>query len=304
MLLDMAVRGRNHPDDVVVLKCPECRTTEPLGDADINSFPVNKKILEKVSNGQSSGDDDGTGDDDLIEKFKHVSMDTYANDPEQTRPMVPFGTANGWNHDRDQIELSNRGYHQDTIPRGYPNDPFKDTVWNGNGTGQDYIPDEYLLDSMQYGMETFDDRSYMDDVRKQLDVTEDTIHHNDRKIEENSKEEEDNVMAAIRRSCAEMYGTPSPAENNPDLVTDGPVGENNWNLSRQGGRNVNVSPEGARNSQNGLTGRWTGLPGATNGNRHQSHWKKHHFFGHGGFQRGSHRERFAGGRCQHHWESR
>ena len=296
----MAVRDRNHPDDVIVLKCPVCRNTQPLDYSDINSFPVNKKILERVSNGQRPTEDDVIGDDDLIEKFKHVSMETYENDADQTRVTVPYGAANGT---RYQIELNSRSSHQNTIPRQYPSDPFIYSAGNDDVNQiQDYNQDEHLFNSMLSGQDEFDDKSYMDDVIQQLGMTDNPDVQNYRgEVADNAKDDDhDDVMAAIRRSCAEMYGAPNPAESSQDLVTDGPVEEDDGNPAW--GRS-NTSPDGAGDAQNDFSGNWNWLPGANGGmaghpyadrNRHQRHWKKHHFYGQRGFLRGRYSRMFQG----------
>ena len=127
MILQKAVRERNHPDDVIVLKCPVCRHTEPLQDDDINSFPVNEKILQEISkmgnHGASDDNDSDIDDEDLVRKFKHVSVDTNNIDakifnpdcrdnPDRTRPVMPYGVDDNDNVDGyeiRQIELSAQG---------------------------------------------------------------------------------------------------------------------------------------------------------------------------------------------------
>ena len=252
MVLDMAVRGRNHSDDVIVLKCPVCRHTQPLQDDDINSFPVNKKILQEISKmgnlGAGADDDDNNiEDEDLVRKFKHVSMDTnnnnakklipdYQDDPDQTRPVMPYGVDDNDNVDGygiRQIELS--AQRQENQLRMYPNIDQMVPASYSSGSGLfRNSTEEFFYNPGSYNMEEFDDTSYIDDVTRQLGViSTDTDQRNDYQIPKavpwrnggDDDDDDDDVMAAIRKSCDEMYGGPVDiVTQNPDLVTDGPTG--------------------------------------------------------------------------------
>ena len=228
MVLDNAVRGRNHPDDVVVLKCPECRHTEPLQDGDINSFPINNKILEDISRkarGTTAGDDGDSDSDDeeLMRKFRHVSMETTPNnkarqndteqrlfgDPNQTHPKKPYNV--------DEINLNAPRQN-----RFYPNVPSIVSHNGGNGVFRNSA-DDVIAQSVPYDVDEHDDLSYIDDVAKQLDVPSTDHQRNVAAWEYN---ENDDIMAAIRRSCDEMYGGPVS-----DLATDGDeTNENEENI--------------------------------------------------------------------------
>ena len=253
----MAVRGRNHPDDVIVLKCPVCRHTQPLQDDDINSFPVNKKILQEISkmgnHGANDDNDNDIDDDDLVRKFKHVSMDTnnndakifnpdYRNNPDQTRPMMLYGADDNDNVDdygTRQIELSTQG--RENPLRMYPDiDQMVPASHSTGSGGYRNSADELFYNIVPDDMEEFDDASYIDDVTRQLGVIS-TDQGNDVQIPQAvpwTNGDDDDVMAAIRKSCDEMYGGPVDiSTQNQDLVTDGPkerFDRMNWrDLKRQ-----------------------------------------------------------------------
>ena len=95
--------------------------------------------------------------------------------------------------------------------------------------------EEFFYNPGPYDMEEFDDTSYIDDVTRQLGViSTDTDQRNDYQIpkavpwgngDDDDDDDDDDVMAAIRKSCDEMYGGPVDiVTQNPDLVTDGPTG--------------------------------------------------------------------------------
>ena len=244
----MAVRGRNHPDDVIVLKCPVCRHTQPLQDDDINSFPVNKKIIQEISKmgniGAAADDSDNDiEDEDLVRKFKHVSMDTnnndtqkfvpyFQNDPNRTRPMMPYGVVDSDNVDgygTPQIELSR--LRQENQLRMYPNVDQMVPASHRSGSGFcRNSTEEFFYNPMPHDMEEYDDASYIDDVTRQLGAIS-TDQRNAVQIPKvvpwgngDDDGDDDDVMAAIRKSCDEMYGGPiDTVTQNPDLVTDGPT---------------------------------------------------------------------------------
>ncbi len=72
----MAERAKNAPDDVTVLRCPVCRTTQPLDSSDVDTFPVNRKLLQLATRNhgnQDGGSSDGESDieeEKLLERFR------------------------------------------------------------------------------------------------------------------------------------------------------------------------------------------------------------------------------------------